>query len=63
MTGTAASGDARRRVCGDLTIRVFRALYRDWDLHTVAGTHVAVPKGTSWFSGVSLAGIARQIGE
>ncbi len=47
----------------ELTIRVFRALYREFDLHTVAGTHVAVPKGTPWFYGVSLGSIARQISE
>jgi hypothetical protein len=63
VTGTAASGGTGHRCRDDLTIRVFRALYRDYDLHTVAGTHVAVPKGTPWFSGVSVAGIARQISE
>jgi hypothetical protein len=30
----------------DLTPRVFRALYRAFDLHTVGGTHIAVPAGT-----------------
>lgn len=39
-------------------------LYREFDLHTVAGTvYVAVPKGTPLFSDVSLGSVARQISE
>ncbi len=30
----------------DLTALLFRALYKGFDLHTIGGTHVAVPKGT-----------------
>lgn len=46
---------------GDLAARVFRALYQAYDLHQVAGIHVAVPKGSPCFAGPSLAAIARQI--
>jgi hypothetical protein len=46
-----------------LTSRIFRALYRDYDLHTLPGTHVAVPKGTPWFTGHSLSDIAQQISQ
>ena len=46
---------------GDLTARLFRALYQEFDLHTVNGTYVVVPKGTPWFAGPSLGEIARQI--
>jgi hypothetical protein len=45
----------------DLTPRVFRALYGDFDLHTCGGAHIAVPKGTACFAGPSLGEIARQI--
>lgn len=45
----------------DLTPRVFRALYDAFDLHTVGGTHIAVPKGTPCFAAASLSEIARQI--
>jgi hypothetical protein len=45
----------------ELTFRVFRALFTEFDLRTVGGTHIAVPKGTPWFAGHSLGEIARQI--
>jgi hypothetical protein len=45
----------------DLTARVFRALYQDFDLHQIAGIHIAVPKGAPCCTGPSLAAIARQI--
>lgn len=45
----------------DLPTRVFRALYADFELRTIGGTHVAVPKGTPWYAASSLAGLARQI--
>jgi hypothetical protein len=45
----------------DLTARIFRALYHAYDLHSVAGIHVAVPKGSPFFAGPSLGAIARQI--
>jgi hypothetical protein len=46
-----------------LTSRIFRALYRDYDLHILGCAYVAVPKGTTWFSGPSLGGIAQQISQ
>jgi hypothetical protein len=45
----------------DLPARVFRALYADFELRTLGGTHVAVPKGTPWYAAPSLASLARQI--
>jgi hypothetical protein len=62
---TAAPADATRGERGrdELTCRVFRALYVEYDLRTVHDTHVAVPKGTLWFAGQSLGDIARQISE
>ena len=42
---------------------MFQALYWDFDLYTVGGTHVAVPRGTPWFSDASLGSVARQISE
>jgi hypothetical protein len=44
-------------------MRIFRALYTEFDLRTVVGTHVVVPRGTPWFAGPSLGEIARQISE
>jgi hypothetical protein len=37
MTGTPPGDNT-------LTLRIFRALYRDFDLHTIGGAHVAVPE-------------------
>ena len=39
------------------------ALYADFDLRTVDGVHVAVPKGVACFTGRSLGEIARQISD
>ena len=61
--GAGREGRAERHAYDELTVRVFRALYRDFDLYTVGSTHVAVPRGTPWFSGASLGSIARQISE
>jgi hypothetical protein len=47
----------------ELAARFFRGLYRAWDLHSVEGIHVAVPKGTAFLAARSLAEVARQIGE
>ena len=47
----------------NLTARVFRALYQDFDLHTVVGTHIAVPKDTPCFAALSLGEIVRQISD
>jgi hypothetical protein len=38
-------------------------MYRDFDLHTVAGTDIAVPKGTPCFAASSLGEITRQISD
>jgi HD domain len=46
QAGATVPAGERRPARDELTIRVFRALYREFDLHTVAGTPVAVPKGT-----------------
>ena len=47
----------------DLTIRIFRALYLEFDLRAINGTYIVVPKGTVWFAGPSLGDIARQISD
>lgn len=44
-----------------LPARVFRALFQDFDLHSPAGTHVAVPQDTPWYAASSLSALARQI--
>ena len=59
-TRPAAAGQPGR---DDLTERIFRALYQEFDLRTINGTYVVVPKGTPWFAGTSLGGIARQISD
>jgi hypothetical protein len=48
---------------GDPTARVFRAPYRTYDLHSVQGVHVVVPRGTPCFAGPSLGDVARQISD
>ena len=48
---------------GELTARVFRALYRAYDLHSIQGVHIAVPRGTPCFAGPSLGDVARQISD
>jgi len=58
MTGPAPEGPAPP---DDLTARVFRALYPEFDLHDMAGTWLAVPAGTPWFTGPAIGEIARQI--
>jgi hypothetical protein len=45
----------------DLTPRVFRALYRDYDLRTVHGAYVVTPAGTLVLISNSLGWIARQL--
>ena len=44
----AAAGQPGR---DDLIMRIFRALYQQFDLHTIDGTYVVVPKGTPWYAG------------
>ncbi len=44
-----------------LPARLVRGLYQDYDLHTVGGIRIAVPKGVPCFAAPTLAEIARQI--
>jgi hypothetical protein len=61
--GAGHEGRAERHAYDELTVRVFRALYRDFDLYTVGSTHVAVAEEPPWFSGASLGSITWQISE
>ncbi len=45
----------------DLTARVFRARYPEYDLHALAGTYLALPKGTPCYTAPALGEIAPQI--
>src|SRR5260370_28763443 len=45
----------------DLTPRIFRALYQDFDLLTIGVIHIVTPKGTPGFIADSLPPLARQI--
>lgn len=57
-------GNARTGPCGDeLTARVFRALYPDFDLRSVEVIHIVVSRGTPCFAGSSLGDVARQISD
>ena len=62
MTGPPPAAPAGQPARDNLTPRVFRALYADYELRTVEGTrYVAVPKGTAWHAGHNIGEIARQI--
>lgn len=63
MTDPEPTTSATQPPPDNLTARVFRALYQDFDLYIVAGTHIAVPKGTHCFAGSSLGEVARQISD
>jgi hypothetical protein len=63
MTGTTPGGPAGQPGRDDLTPRVFRALYQDFDLLTIGVVHIVTPKGTPVFIGDSLGQIARQISD
>lgn len=63
MTGPEPVTPAGQPPPDDLTGRVFHALYQEFDLHTVAATHIAVPKGSPCFTAPSLGEIARQISD
>jgi hypothetical protein len=63
MTGPTPASSPGRPDGDDLTARVFRALYQAYDLHSVAGIHIAVPTGSPCFAGPSLGAIARQISD
>ena len=52
-----------RAVPHDLAARLFRALYDDYDLHTIGDIHVAVPKGSPCYTGRTLSEIARQVSD
>jgi hypothetical protein len=45
----------------ELTARVFRALYSQYDLLTIGVIHIVTPKGTPVFISDSLGQIARQL--
>jgi len=60
---TTSTGPAGHSGPDDLTPRIFRALYPDFDLLTIGVTHVVTPKGTPVFTGDSLGQIARQISD
>ena len=63
MTGTTPASTAGQLGGDDLTPRIFRALYQDFDLVTIGVVHVVTPKGTQVFVGDSLGQIARQISD
>jgi hypothetical protein len=52
---TAAPATAGRPGGDDLTKRIFRALYQEFDLRTIDGTYVVVPKGTHGSPGTASA--------
>jgi hypothetical protein len=59
-----APGPAGQPARDDLTPRVFRALYAEYELHAIEDTrYVAVPRGTAWHAGQSIGEIARQISD
>jgi hypothetical protein len=60
MTAASASGQPSR---ADLTERIFRALYPEFDVRAINGTYVVIPNGVRWFAGHSLGTIARQISD
>jgi hypothetical protein len=61
VTGPAPAAPAGAPARDDLTQRVFRALYPDYELRTVGGIYVVIPRGTPWHAGPSLGEIARQL--
>jgi hypothetical protein len=63
LTGPEPVIPATQQPPDNLTARVFRALYQDFDLYIVPGIHIAVPKGTHYFAGSSLGEVARQISD
>jgi len=53
ITAPDAAGQHGR---DDLTARIFRALYQEWDLRTINhAIHIVVPKGTPRFAGAASA--------
>jgi hypothetical protein len=62
-TGPGAASAVGRPGRDDLTPRIFRALYRDFDLRTLGGVHIVTPKGSPLFISDSLGQIACQISD
>jgi hypothetical protein len=60
-TGTAVP--AGQLSPDDLAVRVFCALYEEFDLHTAGDTCIAVPKGVPCFIAPTLGEVARQISD
>jgi hypothetical protein len=63
MTGPATATTAGQPGRDDLTPRIFRALYENFDLLTIGVIHIVTPKDTPVFIGDSLGQIARQISD
>jgi hypothetical protein len=63
MTGTTSASTACQPGHDDLTPRIFRALYENFDLLTIGVIHIVTPKGTPVFIGDSLGQIARRISD
>ncbi len=63
MTGAMPGSPAGRPGRDELTPRIFRALYTEFELRTVGSAYVVVPRGVPCFTGHSLGEIARQISE
>jgi hypothetical protein len=63
MTGPATATTAGQPGRDDLTPRIFRALYEDFDLLTIGVIHIVTPKRTPVFIGDSLGDVARQISD
>jgi len=63
MTGTIPGSATGQPGRDDLTPRIFRALYQDFDLLSIGAVHIVTPKGTPVFIADSLGQIARQISD
>jgi hypothetical protein len=63
MTRPAAVPSTTQPLPDTLTCRLFRALYDDFDLHTLGFGYVAVPAGTPVFTGLRLSDIAWQLSQ
>lgn len=63
MTGTTPDSPAGQPGRDDLTPRIFRALYQNFDLLTIGMIHVVTPKGTQVFADDSPGQIARQLSD
>ncbi len=63
MTSATPSSPAGRPGRDELTPRIFRALYTEFELRVIDTTYVVTPAGVPCFTGRSLGEIARQISE